>query len=461
MGCENVAKASVQFNIRVIAESDSARKGQHMENSTYRFQKLQILSCSALILALLTIARPAHGQTWNLAWSDEFNGTRIDTTKWTFDYGDLNVNNELEYYCGPSSDSHNQSPCNANNPNVYLDGSGHLVVQAIRISSNTAASSNSWTSARLKSQNLSSFQYGRIESSMHLPIGAGLWPAFWALGANIGAAGWPQCGEQDYMENVPATGGQGPTIISSTIHGPTYYGANGLTHKYTFPVGEEVDTAYHTYGAIWSPSMIQFYVDDPTQVFLVKTASDVPGGTSQWVFNQNFFLILNLAVGGIGSWPGAPNNTTPSPATMLVDYVRQYTAVPVSPPSLGTPSSITAKAGATTGNTSTINLSSSSNIGRVYLSCSTNAPKASCAITSNDALDVYTVDFSKSLNPTAKVSITTTANTAQASFLGSARSGASGGGTAPGSYTITVNAYAVSNTGTAPDATVNILLNVK
>jgi beta-glucanase (GH16 family) len=463
-----------------------------------------------LILAsfCLLISSAALAQTWSLAWSDEFTGTTIDTTKWTFDYGNLNVNNELEYYCGPANDPNNQSPCSNANPNVYLDGNGHLVIQAIRISSNTAAYSNSWTSARMKSENLASFQYGRIESSMQLPIGAGLWPAFWALGSNIATAGWPQCGEQDYMENIPASAGQGPTIISSTIHGPTYYGANGLSQRYAFPSGEEVDTAYHAYGEIWSPYMIQFYVDDPTKVFFVRTASDVPGGTNQWVFNQNFFLLLNLAVGGTGSWPGPPDSTTPSPATMLVDYVRQYTASPLPPPSLGTPSSITVTAGATTGNTSTVNLSSSSDIGRVYLSCSTNAPKASCAITSNDALDIYTVDFSKSLTPTATVAVTTTANTAQASLLGSTRSGAvvcvillafllsfrlrpgrrgfsavlgcilllsliapscgsngsgtgtTGGGTTPGNYTITVNAYTVSNTGSAPDATVNIPLIV-
>lgn len=464
-----------------------------------------ILACICLLITDTALA-----QTWNLAWSDEFSGTTIDTTKWTFDYGNLNVNNELEYYCGPAGDSNNQSPCNSNNPNVYLDGNGHLVIQAIRINSNTAAYSNSWTSARMKSQNLASFQYGRMESSMQLPIGAGLWPAFWALGANIGSAGWPQCGEQDYMENVPASAGQGPTVISSTIHGPTYYGANGLSQKYTFPSGEEVDTAYHAYGAIWSPFMIQFYVDDPTKVFFVRTASDVPGGTNEWVFNQNFFVLLNLAVGGTGSWPGPPDSTTPSPATMLVDYVRQYTASPLSPPNLGTPSSITVKAGATTGNTSTVNLSSSSDIGRVYLSCSTNAPKASCAITSNDVLDVYTVDFGTSLTPTATVAITTTSNTSQASFLGSSRFGAigiaalvvimlslrirtfrralqtglgsillasliapscggsggnsgggnNGGGTTPGNYTITVKAYTVSNTGAAPDASVNIPLTV-
>lgn len=480
-------------------------RGPSLGNSLSVVRKLLILAIASLGIRSVVIA-----QTWNLVWSDEFNGTTIDTTKWGFDYGNLNVNNELEYYCGPVGDPNNQSPCNSQNPNVYLDGRGHLVIQAFEVSSNTAPYSNSLTSARLKTADLATFQYGRIESSMQLPTGAGLWPAFWALGTNMGTVGWPDCGEQDYMENVPASAGEGPTIISSTLHGPTYYGSNGLQGKYTFPNGEQVNTAYHTYGAIWSPYMVQFYVDDPTNVFFVKTASDVPGGPSEWAFNHSFYLLLNLAVGGTGSWPGPPDSSTPSPAIMMVDYVRQYTASAVTPPSLGTPAAITVRAGATTGNTTTANLSSSSDIGRVYLSCSTNAPKASCAITSSDALDIYTVDFSKSLTPTATVTITTTANAAQASLFGRSWTraiglviltfllvsmrpqtvrlrlgtglgcvllailiipscgggssggggGGGGGGTTPGNYTIIVSAYTVSNTGGVADATTSIPLTV-
>jgi beta-glucanase (GH16 family) len=487
-----------------------------MKNRRLSLSESPSLVRNLLILAIACVAvqTSARAQTWNLAWSDEFDGkanSAPDSTKWTFDYGNLNVNNELEYYCGPAGDSHNQTPCDPNNPNVYLDGNGHLVIQAFDVNpGDTQAYSNSWTSARLKTQGLASFQYGRIESSMQLPVGAGLWPAFWALGSNIDTGtGWPNCGEQDYMENVPASAGLGPTAISSTLHGPTYYGANGLGQKYTLPSGERVDTAFHSYGAIWSPYMVQFYVDDPTNVFFVKTASDVPGGTSEWAFNHQFFLLLNLAVGGQGSWPGPPDSATPSPAVMTVDYVRQYTASPLTPPSLGTPAPITVTAGATTGNTTTVNLTSGGDIGRVYLSCSTNAPKASCAITSVDALDIYTVDFSKSLTPAATVTITTAANTARAALFPGSPSGAigsviltllllslrtraarlrlgsglgcmllavamfpncggsgggggggGGGGTTPGSYTITVSAYTVSNTGGAADATTNIALTV-
>src|SRR5204863_2738955 len=112
-------------------------------------------------------------------------------------------NNEVEYYCAPGS---NTAPCVAGTPNAYIDGNGHLVIQAIKISSSVTPYSNSWTSARLKTESLKSFQYGRLESNMSLPIGAGLWPAYWALGDNISSVGWPASGEIDFMENVPASG---------------------------------------------------------------------------------------------------------------------------------------------------------------------------------------------------------------------------------------------------------------
>jgi len=192
---------------------------------------------------------------------------------------------------------------------------------------------------------------------------------------------------------------------------------------------------------------------------------------------------------------------------MYVDYVRHYAASPLPPPSLGNPAPIVVKAGAISSNSTTVNLTSASDIGRVYLSCSTNAPQASCAITSNDPLNIYTVDFSKSLTPTAKITITTAPNLKQASLLpnsfalrtlalllfgtplsafyigrrkprlrvtlgnilffalivtscGGANNTTNGGGTTPGSYTITVNAYTVSNTTGAPDATTSIALTV-
>ncbi len=456
----------------------------------------------------LLLAGLAGAQTWNPAWSDEFSGAAnspIDSSKWQFETGILNVNNEAEYYCAPGSST---SPCSAGSPNAYIDGNGHLVIQAIEINSSIAPYSGSWTSARLNTaNNLASFKYGRIESSMQLPIGPGLWPAFWALGTDIATVGWPTSGEIDYMENVPASSGLGPTAIRSTLHGPGYSGGGGLGQSYTFPGGGQVNTAFHTYGAIWSPNMIQFYVDDPSKVFFVRTVSDIPAGTA-WPFNANIFLLLNLAVGGTGSWPGPPDNTTPNPALMVVDYVRAYTPSVVAGPTMSG-ASVSVTAGQS--GQSTVTLNSTAGTGRVYLSCSTNAPKAACSVASTDSLNPYTVDFSNSATGTATVSVTTIANTAGllslpkpgfkvASVLvgtlavfglvfvpagsirglrqaitgagllcallffpncgGNGGGGGGGGGTPPGNYSITVNAYTVSNTSGTPDTTASISLKV-
>lgn len=369
-------------------------------------------------LCLVLTTSGAAAQSWgNPVWSDEFNGaanSAISAANWTYDTGILNVNNEVEYYCTPGS---NTPPCVAGTPNAYIDGNGHLVIQAIKITSNQAPYSASWTSARLKSQDLQNFRYGRLESSMSLPVGPGVWPAYWALGNNIGTVGWPTSGEIDFMENVPASGGLGPTKIRSTIHGGAsssncYCGGKGLGAPYTFPSGDPngIDvTTFHAYGAIWSPNMVQFYVDDPTKIFFVVTASDIPA-SQPWDFNHPFFLLLNLAVGGTGSWPGPPDGTTPNPALMTVDYVRWYQASPVTGPTMTAPP-ITLTGG--TGS-STVSLSSTSGTGRVFLSCSTTAPNAVCSIKSADPLNPNTVDFSISGSATATVSVAPVASPATA-----------------------------------------------
>ena len=162
--------------------------------------------------------------------------------------------------------------------------------------------------------------------------------------------------------------------------------------------------------------MVQFYVDDPTNVFFVRTASDVPSG-QPWEFNHPFFLLLNLAVGGTGSWPGPPDNTTPNPAVMKVDYVRWYTPSAIAGPTMTAPA-ISVAAGAT--GTTSLSLTSTVGAGRVYLSCSTNAPGATCAVNSSDPLNQYTVNFSTSATATATVSVTAAANkTALATLAGS------------------------------------------
>lgn len=430
-----------------------------MDRRAARILQALFVTVCAIFLPSLTSA-----QTWNLLWSDEFNGaanTLPDSSVWGYEYGNLKVNNELEFYCGPPGDTSNRPPCTKDS-NVFMDGKGHLVIQAVRVSPGAAPGSNSWTSTRMVSSGRKSFTYGRVEASMKLPTGAGLWPAFWALGTNISSVGWPSSGEIDFMEDVPSPPGNlGPAKISSTLHGGAsfsncYCAGHGLSEVFTF-INSDV-TSFHTYGAIWSPYMVQFYVDDPANVFEVRTANDIPAGQA-WDFNHPFYLLLNLAVGGTGSWPGPPDNSTPSPAPMLVDYVRYYQASAVAPPSLRTPNAITVKAGAAGRNMTTVNLRGTAVNGRVYLNCSTNAPKASCSVSTADPLSKSTVNFRADANAAATVTLITTANG------GSKGSAGSSAGTSPGSYQITVNAYAETNASTAnppvPDASVQIPVNVQ
>ncbi len=260
--------------------------------------------------------------SWSLAWSDEFDGPAgalPDPAKWTYDTGgDGFGNQELETYCAAGSSA---APCDAARPNAAMDGRGRLVITALK------DADGRWTSARLKTFGLKSFQYGRVEARMRLPYGAGLWPAFWMLGTDIPAVGWPTSGEIDIMENVPGDvpGGLGVDTIKSTLHGPGYSGVNGYGRNTKLPAGGRVDDEFHVYGAIWSPGKVEFYVDDPSQVFFVASQKGLPPGKT-WVFDHPFFIIMNLAVGG--SWPRDPKPETPDPAKMLVDYVRVYRRAP-------------------------------------------------------------------------------------------------------------------------------------
>jgi beta-glucanase (GH16 family) len=293
-----------------------------------------------------------------------------------------------------------------------------------------------------------------------LPVGPALWPAFWALGTNIDAIGWPMSGEIDYMENVPASGHLGPNTIRSTIHGGNsdsicYCGGNGIGKNYIFPANNPdgaTVTTFHTYGAIWSANMIQFYVDDPASVFFVVTASDIPSGFT-WQYNHPFFLILNLAVGGTRSWPGPPDGSTPSPAVMQVDYVRAYIPSSVAGPTMTAPA-ISVPAGQP--GTSNLSLSSVSGSGRVYLTCTTDAPNASCAVTSNDPLNPHTVDFGRSAGGTATITVTTVANPTARETSGAHNR------TPAGNYRATVSAFTVSNNSEGhPDSNISIPLNIE
>ncbi|MGH9507191.1 MAG: IPTL-CTERM sorting domain-containing protein [Terriglobales bacterium] len=349
----------------------------------------------AIVAAFLwPCARAAGAQTWNLVQQFTFNGaagSAPPSSQWTYDEGNNHGwgNQEQEYYCAPSDDT---PPCSTAQPNIYEDGNGDLVIQARHTSSGT------WTSGRMRTQGLYSVQYGRIEARMQLPVGAGLWPAFWMLGSDIDKVPWPGCGELDIMENVPALG---PTEIQSSVHD---LDDNNMLHGiFTFPSGETVSSGFHVYGMIWSPYLIQFYVDDPSNVFATITPATP---SSNWPFNQSttapnpFFLLLNLAVGG--DWPGPPSASTPDPATMLVNYVRVYQAAAIPGPTIsGSGFSVTAGAAGST----VLNMTGQSGTtGKVYLACSAAPADSTCTIAPN------VVDFTNANSATATLNLSTTAN---------------------------------------------------
>jgi beta-glucanase (GH16 family) len=151
-----------------------------------------------------------------------------------------------------------------------------------------------------------------VEARIKLAAGQGLWPAFWLLGNNIGQVGWPTSGEMDIMENKGSQSAQ----TSSAVHGPGYSGNTPFAHVY----GPMMATEFHVYAVEWDEQSIRFFVDS-TQHYLV-TRTDV-GHYGNWVFDQPFYAILNLAVGG--HFDGDPQADTIFPATMLVDYVRVFT----------------------------------------------------------------------------------------------------------------------------------------
>ena len=250
-------------------------------------------------LNLIPVSGSPYGN-WNIVWSDEFNGTNINPNVWTYDLGNGGWgNSELEYYTSRTN-------------NAYVAGGLlHIVAQK------EPYGGSSYTSARLKSQGLFSWQYGRFEWRARLPGGVGFWPALWLLGTNISTIGWPGCGEIDVMEN----NGGALNYVQGSLHS-----GSDETQIYTLPNGGSV-TNFHTYTLDWSTNAFLFYVDGHLYETQTSWGTSVSGAVYPYPFNQPFFLIMNLAIGG--TFLGQPdtitiNAGTTFPGEMRVDYVRIY-----------------------------------------------------------------------------------------------------------------------------------------
>ncbi|MDC0709068.1 glycoside hydrolase family 16 protein [Stigmatella sp. ncwal1] len=250
-------------------------------------------------------AQPRAG--WVQIWSDEFNGTGVDASNWSY-VTNIHVNNEQQQYTTSSQ-------------NVAVNN-GTLKLTA-RLQSNNGYP---FTSGRLESAGKRQFGHTRIEARIKLPVGPGLWPAFWLLGHDINSVGWPACGELDIMENVGYS-----NWVSGALHGPGYSGNTPINGQF-FPNSSVSN--FHVYRTEFSPTDVKWYIDD----VLVKTTrkADVTR-YGAWVYDKPFFIILNLAVGGAypqgqngatSPYPGVPQSTVDlirnTPQTMEVDWVRVY-----------------------------------------------------------------------------------------------------------------------------------------
>jgi beta-glucanase (GH16 family) len=243
---------------------------------------------------------------WSLAWAEEFDGppgAPVDPASWQPQVGGHGWGNqELQYYTN-------------HRDNAHLDGAGHLQIVVRR--SDPALRDHRfggcrYTSARLVTKDRVAFTYGLVQARIRLPQGRGIWPAFWLLGQNIDRVGWPQCGEIDVMENF----GKDPTVVQGTVHGPGYAGTGGVTAAYRAAAGLADD--FHVYGVWWAPERICWYLDD--QCYSTLTPDDLGG--NPWVFDHDFFLVLNVAVGG--SFSVTPDPAAAFPQAMVVDYIRIY-----------------------------------------------------------------------------------------------------------------------------------------
>lgn len=243
---------------------------------------------------------------YELVWSDEFDGDTIDHENWTYDIGAGGWGNgEAQFYTDRTENARVEN--------------GLLVIEGRE----EQYEGSYYTSARMLTQGLQEFQHGYIEARIKVPGGAGTWPAFWMLGADFGRddledpaqAEWPQVGEIDIMEYT----GKDPDLVIGTIHGPGYAGAGGLTtwNRASFPIADD----FHTFAVDWDEEGIRWYFDG--EQYAEKTPASLSG--REWVFDQPFFIILNVALGG--TLGGFISPDLDFPAYMYVDHVRVYQQV--------------------------------------------------------------------------------------------------------------------------------------
>lgn len=292
-----------------------------MASKKVSFGPTSLFLAISLVISLLInpSADAAPKKTLKLLWSDEFTGkkgAKPSSKNWSLEIGGGGWgNSERQYYTDKAA-------------NASLDGAGRLVITSKRISNEYAeqvsedpgtedilnrCSECQFTSARMKTARKVSFMYGRVEARIKLPKGVGTWPAFWMLGGDLlDGVPWPECGEIDIMEFR----GDYSDRSTSAIHGPDTPRGSGLGSAHLNPT--PLSDGFHTFAIEWKKNSLDFLVDN--RVHGTFSAADMNGG--RWVFNQKFFIILNLAMGG--TYAGEFIDPALNQAQLTVDYIRFY-----------------------------------------------------------------------------------------------------------------------------------------
>ncbi len=256
-----------------------------------------------ILLVFGTTIYAGESADWKLVWSDEFEKEVIDTNNWNFQVLDAgHFNDEWQRYTNSSK-------------NAYIDA-GHLVIKAIH--ETDVHGMDQYTSARLNTANKQSWKYGKIAARIKLPQGNGIWPAFWMLGANIDENGgdtpWPQSGEIDILELY---GSKDDAIVEANIHYADTSGSHAMMGAVPYELDEGIFAdSFHTFEIIWNENTIAWLVDGEEYASTAITDPELSE------FHKDFFILLNLAVGG--EWAGRPDSTTLFPQHMIVDWVRVY-----------------------------------------------------------------------------------------------------------------------------------------
>lgn len=230
-----------------------------------------------------------------LFWEENFEGDTLNLETWTFELG-----NGCPNLCGWGN----------NEPQFYTDENHRLEDGMLYITANKEANGQ-YTSTRIITKDKFEFQYGKIEARLKLPVGTGVWPAFWMLGANIDEVSWPRCGEIDIVEYV----GKEPDYVFNSIHTPSSYGATINTRKTKI---EEIEEGFHVFEANWTDKKIEFFVDGELLYVYQPTSRTA----DTWPFDQSCFFILNVAIGG--NFGGPEIDDSIFPQEFVIDYIKVY-----------------------------------------------------------------------------------------------------------------------------------------